>query len=170
MKSQEITTTIHGKATIPAVPVKQENISAPIPGLPEGFFDDPLKDAKARNIVLSDALDVEFEKFKREMQIEELKQDALDELDDDNRDIDRELEEVDDLIDKWSKIENLHQRKEQLLLKARNTIYNDNGDSLTVEKKILIKKKPIEDSNDDEDEDIQLDEVMNLQLRSKQRC
>jgi hypothetical protein len=96
------------------------------------------------------------------MQVEELKQDAVNEYDDDVRDIDRELEEVDDLIHKWSKIENLHERKAQLLKAKMN------------EKKIVVSKTTDKnddnDDDDDDDDDIGLDDVINLKLRSKIRC
>jgi hypothetical protein len=98
------------------------------------------------------------------MQVEELKQDAMNEYDEDVRDIDRELEEVDDLIHKWSKIEDLHERKANLL-KARKI-------ELTA-KKVVVVNKAVEDENDDdddEDDEIGLDEVINLKLRSKNRC
>jgi hypothetical protein len=49
-----VTQTIQGAATVAPPPTSKTDANiAPIPGLPEGFFDDPVKDAKARNIVLS---------------------------------------------------------------------------------------------------------------------
>jgi hypothetical protein len=46
--------TIQAPATVAPIPVAKTDANIlPIPGLPEGFFDDPVKDAKARNIVLS---------------------------------------------------------------------------------------------------------------------
>ena len=121
--------------------------------LPQGFFDDRKKDMEARNVNYNAVLDSEFAKFKAELQNEETKNEIIAEIDDEVRDTDRDLEEVDQLIEKWSRVENLHQRKENLAkLRA-----NKNVD-----------KKMEEDSSDESDVD--LDSVVNLTLRTKNRC
>ena len=119
--------------------------------LPQGFFDDKKKDMEARNINYDSLLDTEFAKFKAELQSEETKNEIITEIDDEERDVDRHIEEVDQLIENWARVENLHQRKENLVkLKEKKTV-----------------KKEEEESSDD---DIDLDSVMNLTLRTKNRC
>ena len=83
--------------------------------LPEGFFDDPDLDAKARGLDRAKNLEQEYEDFKKLMQTEEVKSDVIVEKDDTNRDMDRDLAEVDELITRWSKIEDLHKKREAKL-------------------------------------------------------
>jgi hypothetical protein len=119
--------------------------------LPQGFFDDKKKDMEARNINYDSLLDTEFAKFKAELQNEEAKNEIIADVDDEERDIDRHIEEVDQLIENWARVENLHQRKENLV-------------------KLKVVKKLKEQCSSDEDDDIDLDSVTNLALRSKNRC
>ena len=120
--------------------------------LPQGFFDDIKKDIQARNLDYNAILDSEFAKFKAELQNEETKNEIIAELDYEVRDVDRDLEEVDQLIENWSRVENLHQRKENLLKTKGNKVV-DKGEK-----------------SSDDDSDIDLESVLNLTLRTKNRC
>jgi zinc finger protein 830 len=129
--------------------------------LPEGFFDNQEIDDKVRGVSRAQNLEAEYEEFKRIMQTETIKSDNIVEIDDKTRDADRDLEEVDELINRWSKIESLHQKREQLL------------------KNRIIKKTTAETTNrrqrqqkgdSDSDSDIDLDTVLNLTMRNKERC
>jgi hypothetical protein len=99
------------------------------------------------------------------MQVEELKQDAMNEYDDDVRDIDRELEEVDHLIHKWSKIENLHERKAKLI-----KVKKSNMTEVNILVNTVVDENKDNNDDDDNDDEIGLDQVVNLKLRSKNRC
>lgn len=122
--------------------------------LPEGFFDDPDLDAKVRGQSREANLEAEYEEFKKIIQNEEFKSDLLVEKDDKLRDFERDIEEVDDLIDRWNKIENLHIRREAI--KQQQTTKAKNSQK--------------EDEKDDEDEEeVDLENVLNLALRSKNR-
>lgn len=123
--------------------------------LPEGFFDDPEMDAKARGQSRSDNLEAEFEEFKKIIQTEEVKSEVIIEKDDLMSNVDRDIEEVDELISRWTKIENLHNRREELRMRSKKA----------AEEKIEIDQA----SDSDEDEDLDLENVLSFNLRSKNR-
>ena len=127
--------------------------------LPEGFFDDPDLDAKARGFSRLENLEAEYEEFKKIIQNEEVKSDIMIEKDDALRDVHRDIEEVDELISRWTKIENLHLRREELLKTRKQTEQN----------KIIVDKSEADEEAEDDDSDIDLENDINLTLRSKNR-
>lgn len=127
-------------------------------GLPEGFFDDPDLDAKVRGVDKAKSLDAEYEEFKKLMQTEEAKSDQIVERDDVNRDIDRELAEVDELIHRWSKIEDMHKKREELLQLKKKT------------KEVKSSVEEDKDSESDSEGDQDLENMLNLDIRVKKRC
>lgn len=128
--------------------------AAPSTALPEGFFDDPDMDDKVRGVSRADNLEAEYEEFKKIMQTEEHKSDKIVEQDDLLRDVDRDLEEVDELINRWSKIEDLHNRREAILKANKRKME---------EKQINNKEADESDSSD-----VDLNEILNLEIRKKQ--
>ena len=122
--------------------------------LPEGFFDDPDMDDKVRGVSRTENLEAEYEEFKKIIQTEEYKSDQIVEKDDILRDVDRDLEEVDELIGRWSKIEDLHNKREAILAANKN-------------KKQENKAKKEESESDESDVD--LESVLNIELRNKKR-
>lgn len=94
------------------------------------------------------------------IQTEEIKSDVIIEKDDVQRDANRDLEEVEELITRWTKIENLHQKREELLAACR------------IKRATSKTTESIEDKNveSEEDSDVDLDNVLNLAMRSKNRC
>ena len=130
--------------------------SEPVPAaLPEGFFDDPELDAKARGTTRAETLEAEYEAFKKAMQVEEAKSNTLIEQDDQTRELDRDLEEVDELIVRWSKIENLHKKREELA-KTKLVAQSTKNDKT---------KQAAEE--DDSDEEVDLTNVLDMKLRNK---
>ena len=127
--------------------------AAPSTTLPEGFFDDPDMDDKVRGVSRADNLEAEYEEFKKIMQTEEHKSDKIVEQDDLLRDVDRDLEEVDELINRWSKIEDLHNRREAIL----------KANKRKMEEKQINKEAEESDSSD-----VDLNEILNLEIRKKQ--
>ncbi|CAF1170207.1 unnamed protein product, partial [Didymodactylos carnosus] len=112
-----------------------------ISALPEGFFDDPHADARARKVEYVDKMEVEWESFLKEMKQESHVSDKLEMVDDAERNVDRDIKETNDLIERWQKIEDMHVKKEQILkifslttakektqLKVNNEINDDNID------------------------------------------
>jgi zinc finger protein 830 len=130
-----------------------------VPALPEGFFDDPDLDAKIRGQSREANLEAEYEEFKKIIQTEEFKSDIIVEQDDKLRDYDRDIQEVDVLIERWNKIESLHQRREAI--KQQQKLKKNNPDNMDVE------EKQDDDGDDDDDEEIDIKDVMNMALRSK---
>lgn len=123
--------------------------------LPEGFFDDPEMDAKARGQSRAENLEAEFEEFKRVIQSEDVKSEIIIERDDDRTNVDRNIEEVDEMIHRWNKIEDLHNRREELK-------------KLRINKQEAVEQK-MEADEESSDEEIDLDNVLNFNLRSKNR-
>lgn len=121
-------------------------------GLPEGFFDDPDLDAKARGQSREANLDAEYEEFKKIIQSEEVKSELLIETDDKARDFERDIEEVDELIGRWNKIENLHVQREAIKKKMSES---------------KASKKLESESDDEDDEEISVENILNMELRSK---
>lgn len=163
VKAIEITNTSQTVDGVTETTITTATSTTSTNALPEGFFDDRKKDAKARNVDYSANLESEWSKFKIEIQNEELKNEILTELDDEIRDFDRDLEEVDQLIDKWSRIENLHQLKERLKKDTALAVIEN-------KKQESIKMEQENNEDDDSDSDIDLENVMSLTLRTKNRC
>lgn len=82
--------------------------------LPEGFFDDKYRDAKARNVPYKDKLTEEVELFQKEMVALEKECEVVDEKESELMSAVRELDEIDVQIQKWKRIEELQIEKETL--------------------------------------------------------
>jgi zinc finger protein 830 len=105
--------------------------------IPEGFFDDPKLDAKARNVQYVDAGEEEWSKFQKEIADEMIQaQDILVE-DRNEATTDRQIEEIDEQIQAWNRVAELEKRKELVQKAARH----DNDANYTDKK---------DDSSDDD--------------------
>jgi hypothetical protein len=137
------------------------------PALPEGFFDDPEMDAKARGVDRTKNLEAEYEEFKKLMQTEEVKSDVIVEKDDTSSYIDRDLLECDELINRWSKIEDLHKKREAILSS------NKKATKLTEKPSSVSNKMNLESVRDNESDqdgsDVDLENVLSLDIRDKKR-
>ena len=71
--------------------------------LPEGFFDDPKKDAKARNQEYKDANEEEWEKFQKEIKLETTTSAAIIDEEQEEATAEREIDEIDEQIRNWSR-------------------------------------------------------------------
>ena len=83
--------------------------------LPKGFFDNPVEDAKARHEPFKNPMDEEWEKFQRVMAVESYKADNLDEEDLETLQVDRDVDEVEEQLSSWTKIDQLQKKAEELL-------------------------------------------------------
>ncbi|KAH6931113.1 hypothetical protein HPB50_022223 [Hyalomma asiaticum] len=101
---------------------------APSEALPEGFFDDPVLDAKARNVEYKDPIEEEWEKFKKEIAEETTVSEAIMAEDIEESKAERDIEEIDEQIHNWQRVEQLQQRKEELM-KKEVTENEDNQDN-----------------------------------------
>lgn len=71
--------------------------------LPEGFFDDPIKDAKARNLDYKDPIEEEWEKFQKEIKAASNFSNAIIAEDQEEATTERQIDEIDEQIRNWTR-------------------------------------------------------------------
>ncbi|KAL4716637.1 hypothetical protein ACJJTC_008272 [Scirpophaga incertulas] len=118
------------------------------PPLPEGFFDDPVLDAKVRNIEYKDPVEEEWEKFQKEIKEEATTSAEIIAGEQEEATAERQIEEIDEQIRKWTRVLELELKKEAATNRSQD-------------------KEPmlVDDSDDSENEE-DIDEF--LDWRSKQ--
>ena len=84
------------------------------PVLPEGFFDDPVLDAKVRNVEYKNPIEEEWEKFQREIKEETAQSAQIIADDQEEATTERQLDEIEEQIRHWSRVMDLVKRKEQV--------------------------------------------------------
>lgn len=95
---------------------KKENTAE---ALPEGFFDDPVKDAQVRNVdAPKDQLDKEWEEFQKEMRLVNTKSEAIVAEDDEEGRIERQIDEIDEQIECYRRVEILRDRRDAVRSRA----------------------------------------------------
>ena len=97
--------------------------------LPEGFFDDPKEDAKVRQIEYKDKMDEEWELFQRSMKEETTVSEQIREEDEAQATVERNIDEIDEQIHRWSKVNQLQEKKEKLKQNPTETEVNVPSDS-----------------------------------------
>ncbi|XP_062611845.1 zinc finger protein 830-like [Saccostrea cucullata] len=90
--------------------------------LPEGFFDNPKADAKVRQVEYKDKMDEEWEMFQRAMKEENHVSEAIIEEDDEIVNVERNIDEIDDQINRWKEINDLEIKKDTIMQKK---VFND---------------------------------------------
>ena len=114
--------------TIPAVPAASHSGSILKPdeteksvekkentpeALPEGFFDDPVRDAKVRNVdAPKDQMDKEWEEFQKEMRQVNTKSEAIVAEDDEEGRLERQIDEIDEQIECYRRVEVLRDKQD----------------------------------------------------------
>jgi len=88
--------------------------------IPEGFFDDPVLDAKARGVEYKDADEAEWEAFKKEIAVEVAASADLAAVDQIEETNDRQLEEIDEQMRAWSRVRNIEIKKDDVDTKLRD--------------------------------------------------
>ncbi|KAF7222419.1 zinc finger protein 830 [Nothobranchius furzeri] len=87
--------------------------------LPEGFFDDPVRDAKVRNVdAPKDHMDKEWEEFQKEIRQVNTKSEAIVAEDDEEGRIERQIDEIDEQIECYKRVELLRDKREVLKRKV----------------------------------------------------
>ncbi|XP_010883828.1 zinc finger protein 830 [Esox lucius] len=115
-------------STIPAVPAASHSGSILKPdeteksvekrentpeALPEGFFDDPVRDAKVRNVdAPKDQMDKEWEEFQKEMRQVNTKSEAIVAEDDEDGRLERQIDEIDEQIECYRRVEILRDKQD----------------------------------------------------------
>lgn len=129
--ASSLTTT--ATAAAPSRPVEpEEAVKAEEEGggkaapLPEGFFDDPVMDAKARGVAYVDKEEEEWEAFQKVMEAEaNVAQNILVE-DRTEATVDRQIEEIDDQILAWQRVNRLEKLKDEVESKLKPSKAQEN--------------------------------------------
>lgn len=75
--------------------------------LPEGFFDDPMKDAKARNIEYKNPTEEEWDKFQKEIKEAEAQSMTIINEEQEEATVERQIDEIDAQMRNWSRFVDL---------------------------------------------------------------
>ncbi|XP_056149203.1 zinc finger protein 830 [Lampris incognitus] len=95
---------------------KKENTAE---ALPEGFFDDPVRDAKVRKVdAPKDLLDKEWEEFQKEMRQVNTKSEAIVAEDDEEGRLERQIDEIDEQIQCYRRVEVLRDKRDVVRSKS----------------------------------------------------
>ncbi|KAK7945532.1 hypothetical protein WMY93_001260 [Mugilogobius chulae] len=81
--------------------------------IPEGFFDDPVTDAKVRNVEApKDQMDKEWEEFQKEMRQVNTKSEAIVAEEDEEGRLERQIDEIDEQIECYRRVELLRDKRD----------------------------------------------------------
>ncbi|KAF3699420.1 Zinc finger protein 830 [Channa argus] len=87
--------------------------------LPEGFFDDPIRDAKVRNVdAPKDQMDKEWEEFQKEIRLVNTKSDAIVAEEDEEGRLERQIDEIDEQIECYKRVELLRDKRDVVKSKS----------------------------------------------------
>lgn len=89
--------------------------------LPEGFFDDPKLDAKARNLEYKDPVEEEWEKFQKEIKEADYESSAIIADDQEEATTERQIHEIDEQIRNWSRVLDLERKKVEIISATKAT-------------------------------------------------
>lgn len=110
--------------------------------IPEGFFDDPVKDAKARGLEYRNPEDQEWETFQREIAAEVRESAELAAEEQLEETTGRQLEEIDEQMRAWSRVREAELRKD------------------IVEEKLLVKKEVVKkEEKEESDEELEEEDL-----------
>lgn len=83
--------------------------------LPEGFFDDPVRDAKVRNVdAPKDQMDKEWEEFQKEIRQVNTKSEAIVAEEDEEGRLERQIDEIDEQIECYKRVEILRDKRDMV--------------------------------------------------------
>lgn len=100
--------------------------------LPEGFFDDPKLDAKVRQIEYKDPVEEEWDKFQKEIHDEAIVSAAIQEEDQEESTVGRQLEEIEDQMLNLGRVLQLDQKKKiisQQMKEIRDSVQMEESSS-----------------------------------------
>lgn len=138
-------------ATVPvpeATPMEVTEAEAPEEEgktLPEGFFDDPKKDAVARNLEYKDPVQEEWDRFQKEIREAATVSNEIIAEDQEESTAERQIVEIDEQIRNWSRVLTMEKRKEERMrrLQERANARSKSGEE----------KKEVEVESEDEVEE-----------------
>jgi len=117
--------------------------------LPEGFFDDPVMDAKVRGVEYKDADEAEWAAFQKEIAVEVAASADLTAVDQMEETVDRQLEEIDEQMRAWSRVRDIEIKKDDVDTRLR--------DKKQIRGAVEVKTEASDDEVDEEDLDEFLD-------------
>lgn len=127
--------------------------------IPEGFFDDPKADAKARNIEYKNPNDEEWERFQKEIKEATTESLAIINEEQEESTAERQISEIDEQIRNWSRVLSLEKKKEEV--RQRTLTALEAG-----ERAVRIKKEEAEESEEDEEaNDAEFDEFLDWRAK-----
>ncbi|XP_022067427.1 zinc finger protein 830 [Acanthochromis polyacanthus] len=92
------------------IPERKDNTAE---ALPEGFFDDPVRDAKVRNVdAPKDQMDKEWEEFQKEIRQVNTKSEAIVAEEDEEGRLERQIDEIDEQIECYKRVELLRDKRD----------------------------------------------------------
>ena len=139
-----------------------EKEAAASSSLPEGFFDDPMKDASARSVTYVDPEEKEWSEFQKIISTESSKADEVLESDLIALQKERDLLEIESQMDNWARVEALSKRLERMKeVKSKQTKDNRKSPVDTSDR-----KNASEESSEGEQE---MDHLMNWRSKCKLR-
>uniref|UniRef100_A0A0V0GBI3 Zinc finger protein 830 n=1 Tax=Triatoma dimidiata TaxID=72491 RepID=A0A0V0GBI3_TRIDM len=112
--------------------------------LPEGFFDNPVLDAKARNVEYKDPVQEEWERFQREIKEETHLSARIIHDDTEDATTQRQIDEIDEQLRKLSRVVELDQQKTKVKAELLN-------------KPKEIKEEEISSGAEDDDDDFEIE-------------
>uniref|UniRef100_A0A3B3BHR4 Zinc finger protein 830 n=2 Tax=Oryzias melastigma TaxID=30732 RepID=A0A3B3BHR4_ORYME len=105
------------KAETPEKPAEKKENTGEV--LPEGFFDDPVTDAKVRNVdAPKDHMDKEWEEFQKEIRQVNTKSEAIVAEDDEEGRLERQIDEIDEQIECYKRVELLRDKRDAVKSKV----------------------------------------------------
>lgn len=125
--------------------VKEEGEEVPGDGtaLPEGFFDDPKKDAVARNLEYKDPVQEEWDRFQKEIREAATVSNEIIAEDQEESTAERQIVEIDEQIRNWSRVLMMEKRKEERMRRQQER----------ANQKTKVEKIESEDEDDEQESD-----------------
>lgn len=114
--------------------------------LPEGFFDDPKKDAVARNLEYKDPVQEEWDRFQKEIREAATVSNEIIAEDQEESTAERQIVEIDEQIRNWSRVLTMEKRKEERMRRLQERAKNRAGEEQKT-------KKQDEESEDEQEEE-----------------
>lgn len=123
--------------------------------LPEGFFDDPVRDAKVRNVEApQDLMDKEWDEFQKEIRQVNTKSDAIVAEDDEEGRLERQIEEIDEQIQCYRRVEVLRDRRD--VVKSKSSVPEGNDE-----------QEEANETNTEEENEDELLDILSRDWRAK---
>uniref|UniRef100_A0A182TAZ7 Zinc finger protein 830 n=1 Tax=Anopheles maculatus TaxID=74869 RepID=A0A182TAZ7_9DIPT len=132
--------------------------------LPEGFFDDPKMDAKARNQEYKDPNDEEWEKFQKEIKEATNVSMAIISEEQEESTAERQIAEIDEQIRNWSRVLDLEKKKEKVKTLKGSTL-SEGGTNRSENASQSLQSPNEEDDRDDDDDDEEFDEFLDWRAK-----